>query len=97
MKPAQLPVYLSCDGEYGPRCGKVRNDNSGIARDAMLFSIPEYSQVRCCSRFRNWQTENSGILRGAVLFSIPELSKRRIPKLCWFKMAKRKPQRGGRG
>jgi len=71
---------IQSDGrDYGHRCGKVRNDNSGIVRGAMLFSIPESSQVRCCSRFRNWQTENSGIVRGAVLFSIPELSKRGIP------------------
>jgi hypothetical protein len=66
-------------GEYCFFCGNVRNDNSGIVRDAMLFSIPESSEVRCCSRFRNCQTEKSGIAVGAMLFSIPESSKRSIP------------------
>ncbi len=72
----QIP---SSAGEYCFFCGKVRNDNSGIVTDAMLFSIPESSQVRCSSRFRNCQTENSGIAAGAMLFSIPESSKRGIP------------------
>jgi hypothetical protein len=72
-------VYRSQADEHWLRRGKVRNDNFGIARDALLFSISESSQVRCSSRFLNRQTENSGIAAGAMLFSIPDSAKERIP------------------